>query len=33
MAIDIDHFLKILAEEVRNYQVPVVDLITVTNGH
>lgn len=29
MTIDIDHFLKILAEEVRNYQVPVVDLIAV----
>ena len=29
MAIDIDHFLNILAEEVRNYQVPVVDLIAV----
>ena len=29
MAIDIDHFINILAEEVRNYQVPVVDLIAV----
>ncbi len=29
MTIDIDHFLNILAEEVRNYQVPVVDLIAV----
>ncbi len=29
MAIDIDHLLNILAEEVRNYQVPVVDLIAV----
>ncbi len=29
MTIDIDHFLNVLAEEVRNYQVPVVDLIAV----
>ncbi len=29
MAIDIDHFINILVEEVRNYQVPVVDLIAV----
>ena len=29
MDIDIDHFINILVEEVRNYQVPVVDLIAV----
>ena len=29
MAIDIDHFFAALAREVRNYQVPVVDLIAV----
>ncbi len=29
MSIDIDHFFNILAEEVRDYQVPVVDLIAV----
>jgi exodeoxyribonuclease-3 len=29
MAIDIDHFLNVLAKEVSNYQVPVVDLIAV----
>jgi exodeoxyribonuclease-3 len=29
MTIDIDHFLTTLAREVRNYQVPVVDLIAV----
>ena len=29
MAIDIDHFINILGEEVQKYQVPVVDLIAV----
>ena len=32
MAIDIDHFLTILGKKVRDYQVPVVDLIAVQTG-